>query len=191
MQVPLEIDFRNIDRMESVEEDIRKQAEKLEEFFDRITSCRVVLEAPHRHHRQGNLAHVRILLSVPRKELVVDRAPSEHHAHEDVHVTIRDAFKAMRRQLEDYARELRGDVKAHPAPPHGKVVQIFPDDDYGIIETPDDRRVYFHRNALLEGDFDRLELGTDVRFVEEAGEKGPQASTVLPVGRHHHLRQVE
>jgi cold shock CspA family protein len=187
MQIPLKIDFCNTERLETVEADIRRHAEKLEEFFDRITSCRVVLEAPHHHHHKGNLYHVRILLSVSRKELVVDREPSEHHAHEDVHVTIRDAFKAMRRQLEDYAREMRGDVKAHTVPPHGKVVQLVAEGNYGFIETPDGRQVYFHRNAVLDDAFDELTVGTEVRFEEEAGEKGPQASTVSLAGRHHHL----
>jgi cold shock CspA family protein/ribosome-associated translation inhibitor RaiA len=187
MQVPVEIDFRNMERSEAVEDDIRQHVEKLEEFFDRITSCRVVLEAPHQHHHQGNLYHVRILLSVPRRELIVDREPSEHHAHEDIHVTIRDAFKAMRRQLEDYVREMRGDVKAHARPPHGKVARLFREEDYGFIETPDGRELYFHRNAVLDDAFDGLTLGAEVRFEEEAGDKGPQASTVRLVGRHHHL----
>lgn len=191
MQVPLDIDFRNMPRSEAVEDDIRRHAEKLEEFFDRITSCRVVVEAPHQRHRQGNLWHVRILVSAPRKELVVNREPDERHAHEDVYVAVRDAFKAVRRQLEDYVREMRGDVKAHETAPHGKVVQIVPEEGFGWIETSDGRQVYFHRNALLDGGFDGLELGTEVRFVEEMGEKGPQASTVRLVGRHHHLRAVD
>lgn len=187
MQVPLEIEFRNMEPSDDVEADIRRHAEKLEEFFDRITSCRVVFEAPHRHHRKGNLYHVRILLSVPRRELVVDREPQENHAYENAYVTIRDAFKAMRRKLEDYAREMRGDVKTHDTPPHGKVVRLYPEKGYGFIETSDCREVYFYRNALLDDAFDELALGTEVRFEEEAGNKGPQASTVRLVGRHHHL----
>src|SRR5205807_7211826 len=111
MQMPLEIEFRNMEPSEAVEQDIRRHAEQLEEFCDRITSCRVVFEAPHRHHRKGKLYHVRIVTSVPQEQLVVDREPHENHAHEDAHVSIRDAFKAMRRKIEDYVREKRGDVK--------------------------------------------------------------------------------
>jgi cold shock CspA family protein len=187
MQIPLLITFRNFERSEKIEDDIRVHASKLEEFCDRITSCRVVIEEPHHHHHKGNLYHVRVLVSVPQRELVVDREPAEHHAHEDAHVTLRDAFDAMRRQLEDYVRELRSDVKVHPVPPHGKVMQIFPEDGYGFIETPDGREIYFHRNSVLDVSFEDLQLGTDVRFTEEEGDKGPQASTVRPVGKHHHL----
>lgn len=187
MQVPVEISFRNLDRSEAVEADIREKVGKLEEFYDRITRCRVVVEAPHRHHQQGNLYHVRIQLGVPHRELVVDREPREKHAHEDVYVAVRDAFKAVRRQLEDYVRELRGDTKTHPAAPHGRIARLFPEKDYGFIQTPDEREIYFHANSLLDADFDRLEVGTEVRFVEEQGEKGPQATSVLRVGRHHQL----
>lgn len=187
MQVPVEISFRNVDRSDSVEADIREKVAKLEEFFDRITCCHVVVEAPHKHHHQGNLYHVRIQLGVPHHELVVDREPREKHAHEDVYVAVRDAFKAIRRQLEDYVRELRGDSKTHPALPHGQIARLFPEEGYGFIQTPDEREIYFHANSLLEADFDHLEVGTEVRFVEEHGDDGPQATSVFPVHRHHHL----
>jgi cold shock CspA family protein/ribosome-associated translation inhibitor RaiA len=187
MRIPLDVDFRNMDRSEALEADVRRHAEKLEELFDRMISCRVVVEAPHRHHRKGNIYHVRILVSVPRKQLVVDREPHENHAHEDPYIAVHDSFKSMRRQLEAYAREIRGDVKLHASPPHGKVVQIIPEEDHGFIETPDGRTIYFHRNAVLETTFEQLEPGAEVRFEEEQGDEGPQASTVRPVGRHHHL----
>jgi len=115
MQVPVEITFRGVERSESIEEQVRAQAAKLEAFYDRMTSCRVVIEQPHRHHEQGNLFHVRIQVAVPRRELVVDREPAEDHTHEDARVSIRDAFHAMRRQVQDYARELRGETKSHQA----------------------------------------------------------------------------
>jgi cold shock CspA family protein len=91
----------------------------------------------------------------------------------------------MRRQLEDYARTLRGDVKTHELPDHGHIVELVPAEDYGRIETPDGRSVYFHRNSVLDGDFDDLEEGAEVRFAEESGAEGPQASTVHVIGKHH------
>lgn len=187
MQLLLENEFRNMERSDVVEADIRRHAEKLEQFFEGITSCRVVFEAPHQHHRQGKLYHVRILLSVPGRELVADREPAEHHAHEDAHVTVRDAFKAMRRQLEDCVREMRGEVKRQTSLPHGRDVRLFPEEGDGFIATRDGREVYFHRNALPENDFDGLALGTDVRLNEEAGDKGPRATTVKITGQHHHV----
>lgn len=190
MQTPVEISFRNMDRSEYVEADIRKHVVALEEYFDRITRCRVVVEAPHRHHHHGNLYQVRIQLGLPQRELVVDRAPEEKHAHEDVYVAVHDAFKAIRRQLEDYVRELRGDTKAHAVPPHGRIVHLFPEDRYGLIQTPDEREIYFHANSVVEADFDHLQIGAEVRFTEEQGDKGPQASSVAIVGKHHHLGAV-
>jgi len=186
MQVPVEISFRNMDRSEFVEADVREKVAKLEEFCDRITSCRVVLEAPHRHHHQGNVYLVRIQLSVPHRELVVDRGPAENHAHEDVYVAVRDAFKAMRRQLEDYVRELRGDTKEHQETPHGRIAKFYPQSDYGFIETPDNREIFFHANSLLNIAFEDLVPELEVRFVEEQGEKGPQATSVHVVNRHLH-----
>ncbi len=110
---------------------IEAEAAKLDEFFPRITSCRVVVEAPHRHHKLGELFHVRIELGVPGKELVVSHEPSPraalshddeaalkkhieiHPEHKDVYVVVRDAFASARRQLQDYVKRLRGEVKHH------------------------------------------------------------------------------
>lgn len=185
MEVPVAIAFQNLDRSDWIEEDVRSQLENLEAFYDRITSCHVVVEAPHRHHRHGNLYRVRIVLSVPNRELVVDHERGDHPEHADLHVAIRDGFKALRRQLEDYVRGLRGDVKSHAVAPHGRIAQVLPEEGYGFIETPDGRSIYFHRNSVRDAAFSELQLGTEVRFVEEAGEKGPQATSVHPVGRHH------
>lgn len=185
MQQPIQITFRNLERSPAIEAKILECAQKLDEFYERIMSCRVVIEELHRHHRHGNHYQVRVDLTVPGGELVATREPDEHHAYTDVYVTIRDAFDAIRRQLEDYARRQRSDVKAHELPPHGRIVEIYPAEDYGRIETPDGRLVYFHRNSVLEAPFDALQVGTEVRFVVEMGERGPQASTVHVVGKHH------
>jgi cold shock CspA family protein/ribosome-associated translation inhibitor RaiA len=186
MQFPVEISFHGVDRSEALEADVRDHVAKLREFCDRLTSCHVVIERPHRHHRKGNVFQVRVRVHVPRRELVVDREPGENHAHADPYVAVRDAFKAMRRQLEDYAREIRGDVKTHAAPPHGRIVQLRPEANYGLIETPEGRQIYFHRNSLLNSALEQLEIGAEVAFHEEEGEKGPQASSVQRIdGRRH------
>lgn len=183
MKLPLQVVFRNMEASAAVEAKICERAEQLERSYDRIMSCRVVVEAHHKHHHQGNLYHVRVDLKVPEAEIVASREPDEHHAHEDVFVAVRDAFDAVRRRLEDYARRRRGDVKAHEVPPHGRIVDLYP--EHGRIETADGRIVYFHRNSVIDADFDKFAIGTEVRFVEEAGERGPQASTVYVVGKHH------
>lgn len=184
MEVPLEVVFKGLDSTDALRAAIERETAKLERYHDRITSCRVVIEAPSHHREKGGLFAVRIHMVVPgQQDVVVSRGPAKHHAHEDPHVTIRDAFDAARRQLQDVRRRMAGKVKTHETPPHGRVARLFP--DYGFIETPDGREVYFHRNSVLTGSFDRLEVGAEVRFAEEAGEKGAQASTVHAVGKHH------
>jgi ribosomal subunit interface protein len=108
MKTPLQITIRGIEHSDALETHIRDKANKLDEFFDRIMSCRVVVEVPHKHHHQGKQFTVRIDIGVPGSEIVVNR----DHA-EDVYVALRDAFDAAKRQLEDYARKIRGDVKTH------------------------------------------------------------------------------
>ncbi|HYH70590.1 MAG TPA: HPF/RaiA family ribosome-associated protein [Methyloceanibacter sp.] len=115
MQTPLNISFRNMDPSAAIETRVREKAEKLERLYDRIISCEVVVEAPHRNHQKGKLYDVRINLSVPGDDINVGRTGPQNHAHEDVYVAIRDAFAAASRQLEDHVRKMRGDVKTHEA----------------------------------------------------------------------------
>jgi ribosome-associated translation inhibitor RaiA/cold shock CspA family protein len=185
MKLPLEVTFRDIPHSEFIEAKIREKAAKLDTFYDRIMACRVVVEAPHGHHHKGNLYHVIVNITVPDGELVADRAPKDHHAHEDVYVAIRDAFDAARRQLQNYSRKRQGKVKQHETPPHGSISSLSPDENFGRIMTADGRDIYFHRNSVINADFDSLTIGEEVRFSEEAGEEGPQASSVQIVGKHH------
>lgn len=185
MQLPIQITFRNLDRSEAIEAKIRERAEKLDQYDDRIMSCLVTVEAQHKHHHHGNSYHVRVDVTVPDGELVASREPDEHHSYTDVYVAIRDAFDTMCRQLEDHGRRERRQVKSHEVPPHGRIVEFYPAEDYGRIETLDGRLVYFHRNSVVNADFDKLGIGAEVRFAEEMGERGPQASTVHVVGKHH------
>jgi ribosomal subunit interface protein len=115
MQVPLEIVFHNVERSPAVEAAVRERAAKLELFAENLTSCRVTVEAPHKNHQQGNLYTVRVDLRFPGGEVVANRSHSADHAHEDVYVALRDAFKAARRQLQDRQRIRRGEVKSHDA----------------------------------------------------------------------------
>ena len=130
---------------------------------------------------------VRVDLGVPGREIVVGRDPQAHHAHEDAHVAVRDAFDAVRRLLEDYVRERRGDVKLHAVPDHGRIARLLAEQDCGFIVTADGTEIYFHRNSVANGGFDKLTVGDEVRFVAQHSEsaEGPQASTVVPLGKHH------
>ena len=112
----LQITWRNIEPDEQLETLVRDRAAQLERYFDRLLRCRVMVEMPHRHGQEGNLVHVRIDMTVPGREIVVGRHPDAHQQHENAKVAIRDAFKAARRQLQDHARKIRGDVKRHSQP---------------------------------------------------------------------------
>ena len=116
METPLQITFHQVARSDAVAQKARHGVQKLERFFDSIQSCRVAIEAPHRHHAKGNRYRVRIEVAVPGEQLVVTRGPDGRGADGDLHVAIRDAFDAMRRRLEDYAAVLRGNVKLHAGP---------------------------------------------------------------------------
>jgi cold shock CspA family protein len=187
MKLPLQISFRHLPRSKEIEDTISEHAARLEEFCDRIMSCRVVVDLPHQHHHDGNLYQLRIDITVPGDELVVTREAGEHTAYRELRLAIDDAFNSAARLLEEYVRRQRKHVKTHQDSPHARVAKVFTEAGYGFLETPDGRDIYFHRNSLLGADFDRLEVGTEMTFVEEMGDKGPQASTVKPVGRHHHL----
>lgn len=184
MQIPLQITFRDMEPSDAVEKAVREKAEKLEQFT-RIMSCRVVVEMINKHQHKGTLYHVSADISVPGGEIVASRDRGINHAHEDIYVAIRDCFDAARRQLQDHHRKSHHKVKAHEIPPHGRISEIVDGQDYGRIEAPDGRSIYFHRNSVLNGEFSRLEVGSEVRFAEEQGEEGPQASSVQRVGKHH------
>ena len=184
MQIPVQITFHHLDHSPFVEAAIRRKIDKLENFFPRITSLKVMIEPSNLKHKQGNLYHIRIDMTVPGKNIVVKRNPDLHHAHEDIYVAIRDAFLAARRQLEDYVRvQYQQKTKTHSPLTHAKVSRLFPNEDCGFLLTSDDREIYFHRNSVLGGAFDLIRLGEEVRFIESKGEKGPQASTVDRIGR--------
>ena len=105
MQPNLQITFRDLPKSAAIEANIREKAEKLGSFYDRINRCSVIVESPHRHHHKGKHYHVRIDISLPGHELVVNRDPGNQTTHEDAYVAVRDAFNAARRQLTELARK--------------------------------------------------------------------------------------
>lgn len=188
MPIPLTITFEGgLEPSEALERRIRREAEKLERFHDRIMSCRVAVIGRSGNRRHGDLYAVRLQIMTPAQgDVVVDRNPPADHSHEDAFVAVRDAFKAARRRLQDHHRRKQGQVKVHEEPPHGRVARLFEDEGYGFIESADGREIYFHRNAVVNDAFNRLAPGVPVRFAEAEGEKGPQASTVHLAGKVRH-----
>lgn len=187
MDVPLKLVFHNMDASPAVEAQIRQRVQFLGRFFKGIVSCRVSVESSGHRHRKGRLYHLHITITVSGRQIVVQRDGPEQQSHEDIQVAVRDAFDAAGRQLEDYARTLRGQLKSHDAPSGGRVSRLFKEAGYGFIRTDTDEEVYMHRNAVMGAGFDSLAEGEEVRYVvhEGEGDKGPQASTVIPIGKHH------
>jgi cold shock CspA family protein len=148
----------------------------------------VAVVAPQTRHRHGDLFKIDIRIAMPEhKDVLVTKTHADAPEHEHVMVAIKDAFAAAQRQIEDAVREMRGQVKPHQAEDHGRVTKFLAGEDCGFIETADGREIYFHRNSVLDGAFDDLSVGSEVRFIEEMGDKGAQASTVRLIGKHHLL----
>ncbi len=186
MQIPLQITFKNMDSSEAVEARIREKAAGLERFSEHVTGCRVVVEAPNRRGHKGKLYHVTVHATMPKGiDIIASHQHRNDHRNEDVYVTVQDAFDAAARQIEDAARKLRGDVKQHDAPLHGRVARMFP--DYGFISMSDGQEVYFHKNSVVGTTFEALNTDDEVRVVvaENESEHGTQASTVQAIGKHH------
>ena len=182
MQVPLQIVLKNVPQPNAVRAEVTKAADVLERFHKRITSCRVAVTNQDARHRTGALYDVHLVVRVPgHGDIAVSRRAEDQPEREHLNVALRKAFGQVRRRIQDTAREMRGDVKARALRDLGHVAKLFGRSGYGIIATPDGREIYFHRNSVADGKFRTLKIGARVRFVEVEGEKGAQASTVVPV----------
>lgn len=183
MALDLHISFRGMEPSPSAEAQVRRRVDELEQFSDRISACRVVLEAVDRHHQHGRIYQARVDLTVSGGRVDANREPGLNHAHEDLHVAIRDAFDAVRRRLQDHMRRLDGQTKQHELPSTGRIASVFAERDYGFLETDMGEQVYFHRNSIAGHGFNKLKVGERVRYVidPEEGEKGAQASAVIPL----------
>ena len=189
MQVPLQIHFQSMDPSEAMEARVRERVARLEKLIDTIISCRVTLEAPHKQPHRSHVA-IAININVPGKEINVKREQRRHETRSDAYQVIRIAFDIAERQLEDYLRISRHDVKTHDGPTYARIVKLYPEQDYGFIETPVHLNVYFHSTAVSGYDFDDLKVGTEVLYTlaSEEGPMGPQASKVQVVGGQHPVR---
>jgi cold shock CspA family protein len=185
MQTPVQIDYQGMSARPELQASIEQHVANLEERFGRITACRIVVKGPGGHHQTGGLYELNIRLALPNgREVNVDRTPHADERHADLSFAINDAFKRARRRLQDHARRLQGKVKQHESQPTGSVTRLDPSGEFGFLEAADGHEVYFHRNSVLDGAFNRLGVGSRVSFSEEMGENGPQASTVKLLGKH-------
>lgn len=179
------ITFRHLSASDALEARAREGVSKLFELFPRIAKCDIAIELDQ-GRRRGQHFRCRVDLVVPNAELVAQNSQAGD-AGSDAYVALGEMFDEATRQLEEYVRRARWDVKHHDGTPHARVAKLMagegPGTRYGFLETHDGREIYFHEHSVLHGRFGELELGTEVRFVEEDGEKGPQASTVAVTNR--------
>jgi ribosome-associated translation inhibitor RaiA/cold shock CspA family protein len=186
MQIPVEIAFHNVPKSDWAENEIRDHVARLEEIYDRLTTCRVRVDQRANNSNNTVPPVVRIEMSVPgRKDIVVAHEP-DHLQRKfqapDLHNAINEAFRIAERRLSEYKGQLqdRSAASVHESANEflGQVAELTPEKDFGFLLTATGGLLYFHRNSLLNGDFDRLKVGTEVHYVEELGDTGPIAKKV-------------
>ncbi len=185
MQVAPEVIFNGIDRSAWVENYVAERLGHLERFAQDITRCHVTLTREQSSQRKGNRYSVMVEVRVPRQhDLAVKKQKQIHDMQTQLPAIINEAFGAIETQLKRTVARRRREEKAHNGQPHGMIEKLFAEEGYGFIRgLDDDRQFYFHRNSVLHNDFERLTVGTEVRFAAEQGEEGPQASSIQVVSK--------
>ena len=186
MQVPLEVAFHNIDSSDWAEREIRDRVADLERIYDRLTSCRVRVDQRANNNNGTIPPVVHIELGIPgRPDLVVSHEPDHlmrKYQRPDLHKAINEAFRIAERRLVDLKEKRDGRTKEphHDGPNQalGQIAEIDPGGDFGFLLTKEGALLYFHRNAMLSGDFDDLRRGHEVYYVDAMGDTGPIASKV-------------
>ncbi len=183
MQIPLEISFQHVDSDDEIKTYVRERVDYLGQLFDGITSCQVYIAAPQNRQKLGHLYDITIKVRVPGKELVASDRKNDVPQHQHLRIALRDSFAIIERDLKIYKQKMRGEVKVLDGMLQGKIAEIRHDKDFGQIQATDRRLIYFHRNSVVEGDFDTLKVGDTVELVarHDESEVGPQASTVRPI----------
>ncbi|MBV8841090.1 MAG: HPF/RaiA family ribosome-associated protein [Alphaproteobacteria bacterium] len=186
MQIQPEISFHNLAKPDWAEDAILNHMARLEDILDRLITCRVRVDQRANNSNNTVPPVVRIELSVPGHDDIVvahepDRLQRKFQAP-DLHNAINEAFRVAERRLAQYKDQLqdRTAMATHEAAHEyrGQVAELHPEKDFGFILNASGSLLYFHRNSILSGDFDRLKMGTTVHYVEEVGDTGPIATKV-------------
>lgn len=188
--IDLKIQCLDFTESPSITSAVESHLESLKKTNSQIMSCHVVISKPHRKQHHGNTYQVKLRLHMAGKQIIIDKDSGKNHAHEDIYIAIRDAFLAAKRKVEEFSRMREGRIKERVRPMHAKIVRIIPADDCGFIVSEDHREIYFHKNALLNDNFENLKVGQEVRFSEAMGEKGPQITSMEIVGHSGHVIPV-
>ena len=185
MRIPLEISFHGMSRSESIEQIIHKDVAKLERVCDRLISCRVGVKQDQKSSKTANPFRIRIEMRVPPgHNLVVTNTSGLKEAADDLPTTVKNTFKSAQRKLKQLVEKQQGERKSHPEQEiSGIITKIFSQEGYGFLRSLEGDEIYFHRNSIVNDDFDQLQPGTGVSYTVEAGEKGLQASSVQVLER--------
>lgn len=191
MKVPLEVAYRNVEKTEALDNLVNEKVAKLERFCNYINSCHIAIEKIHDRPRHGSPYRVRIDITVPPShELVAESNPSEENQYVEIDAVIRDAFSKAERQVKELSRQQResdqgkGGAGGAAQDTEALVIKLFPEQDYGFIKTLDgEAEIYFHRNSVIHSDFDRLAIGTGVRYSAIEDDQGIRATTVKIVDK--------
>ena len=185
MRIPLEISFHGLPQSDALEQQIRNDAAKLERVCDHLVSCRVGIKQDQKSRNTSNPFKVRIEMRVPPgHNLVVTHKSGNKEAAEDLPAAIKNAFKSAHRRLKQLVEKQQGEKKSHPhQDTTALVIKIFAEEGYGFLRSVDGEEIYFHRNSVLNDDFDRLAPGTGVTYTADVGEKGLQATSVQIVDK--------
>jgi len=184
METPVRIEFQGLRPSATVRELVTSNLAGLEKLYGRITACRVTVKGPGERHRTGGRYEVHLGLVLPGgRKVDVARTPKADERFADVMFSIHDAFRRTKRRLQDQTRKMDGRVKAHAPLPQGVVLKTERAKGFGFLKSDDGRDIYFHRNSVRDGDFADLVPGARVAFMDEAGDKGPQATIVRQLGR--------
>jgi cold shock CspA family protein len=208
MQVPPEIIYKNIESTLALDTLLQQQIARLERVCNYVVSLHVGIEQEQGRHQEGNPYHVRLEIRVPpNHQLIVNRQsvlhvdakpradvepgeiPEKHGSvtsrkDEPLPTLIRRTFDSARRQLQKLVELQRGEIKSHPQNEVAAFVErLFRDEGYGFIRTTGGEQIYFNKNSTLHGEWDRIRVGTGVRFAAEEGEKGMQATSIEIVSK--------
>ncbi|MDX1647528.1 MAG: cold shock domain-containing protein [Longimicrobiales bacterium] len=181
MEVPPEIAFRGITPTDELKARILDGIESLEDVYPNLISCRTMVADDTPDQQSGNNYRIRLEVGIPSKTLVVDRQNPEPDKRSTLEQTLNEAFAVARKRLVKAKKLQRGEVKKHELPPHGRIVRLLTDETgvrYGFLESRDGEQVYFHEEALVDLDYEDLDVGDEVRFAAAHGDDGLQASTV-------------
>lgn len=188
MKVPPEITYRGVDKTDAIQALIDEKIAKLEQVCDHISSCHIAIEKNQDRPRERSPYRVRLDITVPpNHELAAESTMSDRTDYAELDTVVRDAFNKAWRQLRDLSKQQqeynKGQVSEEAQDNTALVTKLFPEQDYGFLKTLSGEDIYFHRNSVLHGDFDRLEVGTGVRFSALENDGLLHASTVQIVDK--------